>query len=351
MEEVEVKNKLSVLTLEVAFPLGDERYWMGRVYYDCQGRPLRQEEELRLISFYYDGEGRLSKKHLSRNGGSEEELYQYEYGGGVLLGETLGEERTLHSYNGQGLLEKSEVWQRDVLESLIHYNYDGAGRLLAKEHSTPEGLLLQTSSFRRDEGGRIIETLVVGREKRLLDHCEYNYTAFYGEDWLVREKYRIEEGRGAFLEETIYRSLTPLPEETLHIPEVRKTEIEVSKTLVFQNGEYRGELNKEGQPEGVGEFHHQDGSVYRGGFARGLFHGQGSLEYQDGRCYRGEFQEGCLHGKGECSWNNGDHYKGSFYKGELHGEGTIRWANGKSFSGVFSHNQRTDQGVLNSSDD
>ncbi|MCK7598169.1 caspase family protein [Microbulbifer sp. CAU 1566] len=64
-----------------------------------------------------------------------------------------------------------------------------------------------------------------------------------------------------------------------------------------------------------------DGSVYRGEFQDGLFHGEGELQWPDGRHYLGGFEHGMLGGHGKFTYADGCVYEGEFANGDFHGNG------------------------------
>lgn len=122
------------------------------------------------------------------------------------------------------------------------------------------------------------------------------------------------------------------------------------KELRFKNGQYRGQVDEEDRPHGLGEFWGRDGSRYSGEFRHGRMEGHGNLLHRNGSSYTGSFAKGFPQGEGECLWPDGNRYRGEFVRGEMHGIGSFTWTDGSRFTGLFEHNKSTDQGLLESAE-
>ena len=110
-------------------------------------------------------------------------------------------------------------------------------------------------------------------------------------------------------------------------------------------GEYEGDLDKHGQPQGHGKMTYADGNVYEGNFKDGLANGLGKCEYADGAVYEGKFKNGQRHGRGKMTYADGDVYEGEFENDERHGRGKMT-ANGDVYIGPWNHNDRHGRGIM-----
>ena len=72
-------------------------------------------------------------------------------------------------------------------------------------------------------------------------------------------------------------------------------------------------------------------SVYEGEFLGGMFHGRGKLTTENG-FYMGEFKTGHQDGYGEFHWQDGSIYRGNYKDGGREGEGEYFNAKNKSIS-------------------
>lgn len=96
------------------------------------------------------------------------------------------------------------------------------------------------------------------------------------------------------------------------------------KIIIFENvGKYKGTVNEENKPEGVGKFDFLDGGVFIGQFEDGDIQGLGRLENNvDQYCYQGHWRDWKKHGKGkEEFWKTGETYDGNWVFGKREGYG------------------------------
>ena len=56
---------------------------------------------------------------------------------------------------------------------------------------------------------------------------------------------------------------------------------------------------------GDGKLHGSDGSVYKGKFVDGQFHGEGCMEYPNGDVFQGIYEYGLKAGEGSYLWESG----------------------------------------------
>lgn len=110
----------------------------------------------------------------------------------------------------------------------------------------------------------------------------------------------------------------------------RKTLKRPSQVLIWNNGEYIGEVQND-LPNGRGKFSFTKGGEYIGDFKDGKPHGYGTYtsikSANDFLIYRGEYYEGMQHGKGVAEKPNGI-YVGGWKNNNRHGHGTLKLYNG-----------------------
>jgi len=90
-----------------------------------------------------------------------------------------------------------------------------------------------------------------------------------------------------------------------------------------------------GRFEGHGRIEWENGAVYEGAFAKGLYNGHGTLTGADGRRYSGDFVDGLFQGRGKFEAPSGEIYEGDFEKGEFTGRGTYTRPDGTRYRGAF----------------
>ena len=64
----------------------------------------------------------------------------------------------------------------------------------------------------------------------------------------------------------------------------------------YAEGEYEGEVNRNGTPDGQGTMTWPDGGRYEGEWRNGNPHGQGTITFTDGRIYEGSVNNGNAQG-------------------------------------------------------
>jgi hypothetical protein len=117
------------------------------------------------------------------------------------------------------------------------------------------------------------------------------------------------------------------------------------KTPSGRDALYSGEVDKDGQPHGLGErvMTSQDkfnGQVNMGGFVNGIFEGIGKFLLPSGENQTGEFTQGILDGFGVCEYANGNRYAGQLKSGKNHGFGTYTFSNGQEIIGWFADDKQ-----------
>jgi hypothetical protein len=94
-------------------------------------------------------------------------------------------------------------------------------------------------------------------------------------------------------------------------------------------------------------YQYPSGSVYRGDFDHGKFHGHGRFEYQpSGDVYEGEWSNDAKHGRGVYTYADGTKYDGEWHEGKMHGTGTAVFASGEEFSGSWRGDKIHGRGVF-----
>ncbi len=407
MEEFDCLGKLSSLTLEsVSVDPADpgreeQRLLAAKLFFDSSGLLIRRQEPGKTVFLHYSDDGLLEKEVEVLDKESISRETRYIYAAGRLLEEISGGERISYHYNNQDRLSYSTNWMGDIQESICSYGFDDEGRIILKEIRDNEGELLRRCRLKRDPMGLISEEITINQSNMVLEHCRYSYPVFHRANWLKREKWSLILGEEPVLTEILYRNIAlasdflsddsedrePLkavppsaggdditqagkgaektesdrppkavqPEEQTEpggLPSgERETDAASSKPhkeLRFRNGQYRGLVDEEDRPHGIGEFWGRDGSRYSGGFSHGRMEGHGNLLHRNGSSYTGSFAGGLPQGEGECLWPDGSRYRGQFAGGEMHGIGSFTWADGSRFTGLFEHNRSTDQGLLES---
>jgi hypothetical protein len=105
---------------------------------------------------------------------------------------------------------------------------------------------------------------------------------------------------------------------------------------------YIGAFAERGQ-DGEGSFAYADGSVYVGGFSRGMADGIGVYTDSAGKkVYEGEFKGGEFEGLGTYYSPAGWSYEGAFKKGLFDGAGTLK-QNGEAIRGVWSKGKQVER--------
>ena len=360
MEEYSFIGRIRSLTLESArldtlLPGEEEqRLLLARLYYDEENRLLKKEERLETTLYEYNSSGFCVRETTVNPEGRVVKALKIHYDGERKLQEEGENEKKSYHYNSKGLVDYYTRYTNGIPESVTSCNYDEKGQLIRVEIRDPEGNLLRSCRYKRDEQGLIKEEQIINQEGMLLEQSFFEYSVFHQENWLKRIR-SAGDGKGRkFPVEVLYRGISltavsaPLPsgEETDPEKKPDSPESPDEKTILFENGTYTGLVNEDGKPHGRGQFKGRDGSLYRGRFRNGLMQGRGDLIGADGRHYTGDFDGNLPHGEGECLWPDGSRYRGSFRKGEMHGIGIFTWPDNSRFTGLFDNNTPTEQGLL-----
>jgi hypothetical protein len=105
-------------------------------------------------------------------------------------------------------------------------------------------------------------------------------------------------------------------------------------SVITDDWRFDGYFNINGQ-SGDGSFTFADGTVYTGGFARGLADGNGQIADASGAVlYSGGFKAGFFEGQGKYTHPDGWIYEGTFLAGLFDGEGAVT-IDGKTIRGVW----------------
>ena len=118
---------------------------------------------------------------------------------------------------------------------------------------------------------------------------------------------------------------------------------------------------------GSGEYHRNDGSIYRGSFFDGLPQGNGEeifgnqatfkgfylagkkkygkFLWQNGHYYLGDFYEDLFHGYGVYNWGKERNYEGNWVKGKMEGKGKLKLKDGSYYEGEFKEGKKWGKGL------
>ncbi len=77
-----------------------------------------------------------------------------------------------------------------------------------------------------------------------------------------------------------------------------------------ENSTYRGYVNQDDEPEGVGIVIWNNGDKYSGEYKGGVANGVVKEEFADGNIYWGMFKDGQPNGYNTFQWNDGNTYTG-----------------------------------------
>ena len=97
-------------------------------------------------------------------------------------------------------------------------------------------------------------------------------------------------------------------------------------TLFFKDygdwGTYEGDVDANGNRQGLGKMTYDSGNYYEGGFLDDKFHGdQGTYHWSDGDEFIGEWNDGERHGKGAFRNADGSVEFSAYENGQAKGEG------------------------------
>jgi hypothetical protein len=110
----------------------------------------------------------------------------------------------------------------------------------------------------------------------------------------------------------------------------------VYKEITSKYWTYRGFVNQDGQPEGVGIKIFNDGNKYSGEYKGGVRNGVIKAEYDDGDISWGMFKDGQLNGYNTYQWKSGSTYTGQLKNGDSHGYGIYRYTHGATYHGQYN---------------
>ena len=118
-----------------------------------------------------------------------------------------------------------------------------------------------------------------------------------------------------------------------------------SRTLRFDNGVYKGEINFTGKMHGKGVFTYSNGDRYEGYYKEGVKHGKGVFTWADGMSYEGEYENDVRSGKGVFRYTNGNIYDGEWKDNVKHGHGIFYYKNGDRYEGNYSQSLKDGHGI------
>jgi len=107
----------------------------------------------------------------------------------------------------------------------------------------------------------------------------------------------------------------------------------------FQDGVYKGQIDKKGRKHGEGIIIWNDGSSYEGDFQKDLRHGTGFFTWKNGESYKGDYLNDIRTGSGIYRWTDGSFYEGSFLRGKRHGFGRFQTSNGIIYEGEWHEDE------------
>jgi S1-C subfamily serine protease len=112
---------------------------------------------------------------------------------------------------------------------------------------------------------------------------------------------------------------------------------------------YEGEMNGEGNYNGLGGFSDINGSFY-GNYVNNQKQGKGMFVYNNGNVFKGDFKDGLWNGTGSFYWGFendslfGHYYSGQFIDGNRSGAGVYFWPDGDIYEGNFVNGVITGKG-------
>jgi len=110
--------------------------------------------------------------------------------------------------------------------------------------------------------------------------------------------------------------------------------------IVYDNGYYLGEFNKENQRHGRGVYVWGEGTYFVGYWVVGIKDIYGKYFQKNGfMFYDGAFKNGLKDGKGSQFYNDKSKYVGQFVSDKRQGTGRFTWADGSAWEGPFVDGQ------------
>ena len=133
---------------------------------------------------------------------------------------------------------------------------------------------------------------------------------------------------------------TPQPDPPSSIPETYTGELTLNFAFGVRAGNYSGEINIDGLPDGYGTFTSENPSgnvwTYEGEWVDGHWEGVGTCTWSSGEMYSGEFTNDSETGRGTFTTETGERYEGTFQSRSIYGKGALYYTDGSSFTGIFT---------------
>jgi hypothetical protein len=112
----------------------------------------------------------------------------------------------------------------------------------------------------------------------------------------------------------------------------------ITYQLRFEDGEYFGPLDRNGNPNGIGVMMFDSGRWYTGQWTNGLRGPYGELySATAGTIYKGAFYRNARHGQGVLTCADGSKYEGSWANDMQHGDGFYADAHGNKTGGRWEN--------------
>jgi hypothetical protein len=149
------------------------------------------------------------------------------------------------------------------------------------------------------------------------------------------------------------------------------TYMKIAGQQMAKTGDYEGDMNANGQPNGQGTMRYDNGTIYVGHWLNGEMNGQGTMRYANSY-YEGEWQNAQRHGNGrfvladgeiqEGTWSqnnlihgrirrpDGSVYEGHWLNGSLT-QGRITYPNGTWYEGSFQNGVPHGHGIMHANGD
>jgi hypothetical protein len=115
-----------------------------------------------------------------------------------------------------------------------------------------------------------------------------------------------------------------------------------------EDSTYRGYVNQDGEPEGVGIEIFNNGNKYSGEYKGGYRNGVIKAEFADGDIIWGMFKDGEPNGYNTFQYNDGTKYTGQCKNGDSHGYGIDRYTAGATYHGQWNEDKREGYAIYKS---